>query len=248
MRFARFSSIPYAPTAECPDGVHNLFAQKLTKIHTPILDNAHHCTPKSVAVELLDEEDEYESLPATASVLVQGAAGSIAGVVEHTCFFPVDGESHTAYRIPHTFPPLPIPSRDGYDPTYRSRCAHLPHAVSSGAHRCGRGAESNNRITTCIPFHFDVLPSACLPARAPQRGVRSQAIAIGCQLCEICLTLASHSPLISLASPRTAIPPFSSSRSSPTTNCSGENEAAQNTTGTRNTVHRGHTRAEDNSC
>lgn len=111
---------------------------KLTKIHPTQYWTtfAHHCTPKSVAVDLLDEEDEYESLPPTASVLVQGAAGSIAGVVEHTCFFPVDGELHTAYRIPYASPPLRIPSRDGNDPIYQRRCAHLPYAVSSGVHRC----------------------------------------------------------------------------------------------------------------
>ena len=110
LRFARFSSIPYAPTAESRRCTICVCAKANENSYIPpILDNAHHCTPKSVAVELLDEEDEYESLPATASVLVQGAAGSIAGVVEHTCFFPVDGESHTAYRIPS----LPSPSLPG---------------------------------------------------------------------------------------------------------------------------------------
>jgi len=53
----------------------------------------------SVAVELLDEEDEYESLPATTSIVVQGMAGSIAGVVEHTCFFPVDVVKTRLHRI-----------------------------------------------------------------------------------------------------------------------------------------------------
>jgi len=53
----------------------------------------------SVAVELLDEDDEYESLPPSASILVQGMAGSIAGVVEHTCFFPVDVVKTRLHRI-----------------------------------------------------------------------------------------------------------------------------------------------------
>lgn len=69
-------------------------AQVQIKLYTFNLSISFPSLPshQSVAVELLDEDDEYESLPPSASILVQGMAGSIAGVVEHTCFFPVDGK------------------------------------------------------------------------------------------------------------------------------------------------------------
>jgi hypothetical protein len=45
----------------------------------------------SVAEMLLDEDDEYESLPSSAGPMVHAMAGTMAGIIEHTCMFPVDG-------------------------------------------------------------------------------------------------------------------------------------------------------------
>lgn len=41
-------------------------------------------------MDLLDDDDEYESLPPTAGPVVHMTAGAMAGMAEHTALFPVD--------------------------------------------------------------------------------------------------------------------------------------------------------------
>lgn len=53
----------------------------------------------SVAEMLLDEDDEYESLPASAGPMVHAMAGTMAGIIEHTCMFPVDVVKTRMHRI-----------------------------------------------------------------------------------------------------------------------------------------------------